>query len=379
VFKLGLILNSYAGIGGSLGLKGSDGQQIRDQALANGAGLRSPGRLDRALDKLLVVKDQLTIYAFDGEMGAHRANEFGFPVVSVGAALTRPSEMSDTQAAATALLEEHVDLILFVGGDGTARAIADVIGETQPALGIPSGVKMHSSVFAISPEAAADIVIALVRHDLVPLHRRDVRDLDEHAFRQGVVRAKHYADMLVPEEDGLLQQVKNAGAPRDELALIDLAAQVIETLDDDCLYLVGPGSTTHTILSQMNLDGTLLGVDILKNGKLIARDVSSDEIEQHINDHEGTVRIVVTAIGGQGYVFGRGNQQFTPTIIRRVGKANIHIVAARAKIQSLNGRPLLVDTNDLALDGMLAGYYPVIVGYNDTIMYPVGLSTENLL
>lgn len=378
MFKLGLILNSYAGIGGSVGLKGSDGKDIRERALSQGAELRAPGRLGRALEKLISVKDEIEVFAFAGEMGAEQATHYGFSVTCVGSALTHPSEKEDTQAAARALVNADVDLLLFVGGDGTARAIADVVGEKYPTLGIPSGVKMHSSVFAISPEAAAEIVISLVKRQLVPLHVRHVRDLDEHAFREGIVRAKHYADMLVPEENGLLQQVKNAGAPRDELALLDIAAHMAEVLEEDCLYLVGPGSTTHTLLSQLNLDGTLLGVDVLKNGKLIARDVSALQLEHYLQEHKGTVQIIVTAIGGQGYIFGRGNQQFTPSIIRHVGKQNIHIIAARGKIQSLEGRPLRVDTNDLQLDEMLSGYYPVVVGYNETIMYPVGLQDDAL-
>lgn len=273
-------------------------------------------------------------------------------------------------------MQHNVDLILFAGGDGTARLIADVVGTSQPVLGVPCGVKMHSGVYANAPEAAGEILKQLLTGTLVNIVERDVKDIDEDAFRNGQVRARFYGTLLVPEDSQFLQQVKNAGTERDELAQLDVAQGMIEQLQSDVLYLVGPGSTTQLFLQELGVGGSLLGVDLLLNNELIARDVSAAQITAQLDQFSGSVKMIITAIGGQGHILGRGNQQFTPAILRRIGKDNIHIIAARGKILALNGRPLLVDTNDPELDVAFGGYRPVIVGYRETIMYPVGYSVE---
>lgn len=372
MFKLGLIINPYAGLGGSVGLKGSDGEVIRTEALARGAEMRAPQRMARALQLLLGFRAHIEIICFAGEMGEDTARALGFTTRIVGAAGHQPSEASDTCAAARALMDESVDLILFAGGDGTARLIADVVGTRQPVLGVPSGVKMHSGVYAISPEAAGEIIKQLLTGQLVSIAERDVKDIDEDAFRSGQVRARFYGTLLVPEDSQFLQQVKNAGTERDELAQLDVAQEMIQQLRPDTLYLVGPGSTTYMFLQELGLDGSLLGVDILLNNQLIAVDVTASQIISQLNQFNGPAKIIVTAIGGQGHILGRGNQQFTPAIIKHIGIENIIVIAARGKILALNGRPLLVDTNDPALDQSFSGYMRVITGYNESIMYPVG-------
>ena len=375
MFKLGLIVNPYAGLGGSLGLKGSDGEAIRTQALALGAQQRAPERMKRALSCLVAHKHQLQLYAVAGDMGETSARALGFEVEVIGRAAHEPSQPEDTCTAAKALQQLGVDLILFAGGDGTARLMADVVGTRQPVLGVPSGVKMHSGVYAVAPEAAGDIVQQLLSSNLVTLAERDVKDIDEEAFRQGQVRARFYGTLMVPEDSQLLQQVKNAGTERDELAQLDVAQEMIEQLQTGTLYIVGPGSTTHLFLQELGLDGSLLGVDLLLNSELIARDLGAEQLLNYAQNHQGPVQIIITAIGGQGHILGRGNQQLSPALVRQLGKNNIHIIAARGKILALNGRPLLVDTNDLALDRELCGYWPVIVGYRDIIMYPLGYSS----
>jgi predicted polyphosphate/ATP-dependent NAD kinase len=265
-----------------------------------------------------------------------------------------------------------VDLIVFAGGDGTARLIADMVGTHQLVLGVPSGVKMHSGVYANSPEAAGEILKQLLNNQLVNIAERDVKDIDEDAFRQGQVRARFYGTLLVPEDSQYLQQVKNAGTERDELAQLDVAQEMIEQLQDDTLYIVGPGSTTQVFLQQLGLEGTLLGVDLLLNHRLVERDLGAQKIREYLQGHTGPVKIIITVIGGQGHIFGRGNQQLAPDILRQIGKENIQVIAARGKILALQGRPLLVDTNDPQLDSEYSGYRPVVVGYRETIMYPVG-------
>lgn len=375
-FKLGLIINPYAGLGGSVGLKGSDGAAIRDEALARGAEPRALVRMARALSVIEPYREHITIFCFAGDMGESTAHGLGFNTVVIGSAKYEPTQAEDTCAAVDALLRENVDLILFAGGDGTARLIADSIKTKQPVLGVPCGVKMHSGVYAIAPEAAGEIVKQLLTGTLVNIAERDVKDIDEEAFRHGQVRARFYGTLWVPEDSQYLQQVKNAGTERDELAQLDVAQEMIDQLDSETLYIVGPGSTTHLFLQQLGLEGSLLGVDLLLDNQLLACDLSAQALLDHLDNHQGDVKIIVTAIGGQGHIFGRGNQQITPSILRRVGKENIHIIAARGKILALHGRPLLVDSHDPELDRAFSGFHPVITGYRETIMYPIGYSSN---
>lgn len=373
MFRLGIIINPYAGLGGSVGLKGSDGKKTVNEALARGAQMRALNRMERALACLRDQRDALHIYCYSGDMGEHSVRALGFSYSVIGAPLHQQTSAEDTQNAARTLRDLGVDLLLFAGGDGTARNIADAIGLTQIVLGVPSGVKMHSGVYAITPEAAGQIVLLLLKHELVTLAECDVKDIDEEAFRQGQVRARWYASLRVPEVPQFLQQVKNSGAQVDELAQHDVACELLEQLDDEILYILGPGSTTQVFLQELGLEGSLLGVDLLHQRKLIEKDVSAQKILATMSNHVGAVKIVVTAIGGQGHIIGRGNQQITPEILRRVGKQNIHVIATREKIRALQGRPLLVDSNDPELDKSFCGYIPVITGYHETLLYPVGI------
>src|SRR5690554_213451 len=378
MFRLGVIVNPYAGLGGTVGLKGSDGEATVAEALARGAEPRALERMARALSKLKGRKD-LHIYCYNGAMGEQCLAGLDVDYTVIGQPSATKTTAADTYNAAKSLQKTGVDLILFAGGDGTARNIADAIGLEQPVLGVPSGVKMHSGVYAITPEAAGNIVELLLDGKLVPIAEQDVKDIDEDAFRAGQVRARFYGTLLVPEAPQFLQQVKNSGAQVDELTQIDVANEVIENLADDVLYIIGPGSTTQILLREMNLDGTLLGVDLLLNGQLLATDVTAGDIRRALDQHSGEVRIIITAIGGQGHIIGRGNQQLTPDILRRVGRENIQVIATREKILALQSRPLLVDSNDPELDKSFAGYLPVITGYRERVMYPVGFPAVEFL
>lgn len=375
MFKLGVIINPVAGLGGSAGLKGSDGSAIQAEARARGAEARAPERMRRALQALQPWKGNFHIYCISGEMGEATLQTLEFPYTVVGHPAAAQTTPTDTYAAAQALQRLGVDLLLFAGGDGTARNIADAVGHEQVVLGVPSGVKMHSAVYAISPEAAGQVVGALLDHQLVPLAERDVRDIDEVAFRSGQVKTRWYATMKVPEAPHFLQQAKNSGVQEDELAQQDLAHELIDQLADDTLYIVGPGSTTWVFLQELKVGGSLLGVDLLLNREVFASDVSARDIAVALEQHAGPVKIVITVIGGQGHIIGRGNQQLTPDILRKVGKHNILIIATNEKIRALGRRPLLVDSNDPELDQMFTGYMPVITGYRETILYPVGITS----
>lgn len=373
MFRLGLIVNPVAGIGGPVALKGSDGDETVAEARRRGASLRAPDRAIRAMKVLFEGVDATTVAVttYPGPMGEDVARACGFSPRVIGNIDPEHTTSVDTVLAAREMVAMGVDLILFVGGDGTARNICDAVPDSQPVLGIPAGVKMHSGVYAITPEMAGELVCQLASGKLVDIRLQEVRDIDELAFRQGKVQARYYGELLVPEEGQFMQHVKSGGREVESLVLDDIAAFLIEEMDDDALYIVGPGSTTRGFMEALGLENTLLGVDLIKNGALLASDVTADEIERRVHDVDGKAKIVLTPIGGQGHLLGRGNQQFTPSVIRKVGRENLIVIATKTKITELNGRPLLVDSNDPALDRELAGHIPVITGYRDQILYPI--------
>ncbi len=373
MFRLGLIVNPLAGIGGSVALKGSDGKGVVAEARLRGAELRAPQRTLRALAIVSegLSADSLSITTYPGPMGEDIARQSGFVPEVIGDIDPQATTSADTERAAREMAAKGLDLIVFVGGDGTARNLCDAIPEGQPVLGIPAGVKMHSGVYAITPEMAGELICQLAQGELVDIRSQEVRDIDEVAFREGRVQARYYGDLLVPEEGQFMQQVKSGGREVESLVLEDIAATLIENMEDDCLYIVGPGSTTRGLMDALGLENTLLGVDLVKDQQLLALDVTAAEIEQAITAAAGKARIVITPIGGQGHLLGRGNQQLSPSIIRQVGKENFIVVATKTKITELNGRPLLVDSNDPVLDRALSGYIPVITGYRDQILYSI--------
>lgn len=333
--KLGLIINAWAGVGGPAGLKGSDGAETVQQALQKGIEPQSHRRAASALDALKPFREQLEILCFAGDMGEQTARECGFRCNVIGAAQADPSTPEDTERAAVAIRDAGADLIVFAGGDGTARNMVNALGDDFPVLGIPAGVKMHSACFAISPKAGGEVLRRLMAGQLVDLRQHEVRDIDEKSFREGRVSTRFYGELLVPEEGHFLQAVKNAGREVEELALADIAAEVVENLDPDTLYIVGPGSTTLAVLNELGCDGTLLGVDLLRDGEVIAADVSAPAIEKAIAEHSGPAKIILTAIGGQGHLIGRGNQQFTPGVLHAVGRDNLIVVATKTKTTEL--------------------------------------------
>jgi len=377
--KLGLIINPWAGIGGPAGLKGSDGAETVAQALAAGINPQSHKRAAIALTALRPFAEQLEILSFAGDMGENLARELGFAVRVVGAAAGERSCAEDSEHAARAIRDAGADLIVFAGGDGTARNMVNALGDAFPVLGIPAGVKMHSACFAISPKAGGEVLRRLLSGELVDLHQHEVRDIDEKSFREGRVSTRHYGELLVPEEGHFLQAVKNAGREVEELAVADIAANIVEEmaeLDPDTLYIVGPGSTTLAVLQELGAEGTLLGVDLWRGDRLVATDVNALQVQKAIEElrvqnESAPVKIILTAIGGQGHLIGRGNQQLSPAVLQLVGRDNLIVVATKTKITELGGRPLLIDSGDPALDDRWSGFIRVVTGYRDEILYPL--------
>ena len=380
-FKLGLVINPIAGIGGSVALKGSDGMVMH--ALALGAKPLANTRTKLALEILLPYQDDIVIYTANDQMGEQCARELGFSVEVLYQAKHKQTNSADSQQAAQALLSQGVDIILFAGGDGTARDIANVVASDDdyqqvPVLGIPAGCKIHSGVYAITPKAEGRIIELMVTKELETLTTCDVMDIDEILFRQGIVKSKRYSEMKIPSELRYVQAVKSGGKESDEFVLQDIAANVIEEMNDydDRQFIIGSGSTTAFLMAELNLDNTLLGVDIVSEQTLSAADVTEAQLFKAISAYQGISKLVITLIGGQGHVFGRGNQQLSPRVIRTIlaqpgGRDNIMIIATKAKLAALANKPLISDTGDAELDQQLSGFMPITTGYKDQVLYPL--------
>lgn len=382
--KIGFVINPLAGIGGSVALKGSDGQEIVQQALARGALPQAQLRAKSALKKVkswtTSSSDTTTFFTASKDMGEDVLHSLGLDFESIYSADVETSAV-DTKHTIREFVKNQVDLIIFAGGDGTARDVLDVLDvegtSLIPVIGIPAGVKIHSAVYTTTPERAGELIDLLIRGEAMSLVGAQVMDLDEDLFRQGKVKAKCYGYLSVPVDDTRMQLIKQGGLNDDEITVQEIASEVMESMEDDVYYLIGSGSTTEEIMNQLGLQNTLLGVDIVYNQQLIANDVDENKIISFIENK--SAKIVVTIIGGQGHVFGRGNQQLSAKVIRAVtglsdnkkapNKDNIIIIATNNKLQSLNKRPMIADTGECELNELLAGLYPVITGYQQKTLY----------
>ena len=357
VIKIGLIVNPVAGMGGSVGLKGTDGREILDRAQALGARPVAPERALRALRRLAAAAPGTALLGCAGAMGGDVAREAGLPFTPIYRSL-EATTAADTRAAAQAARAQGAALILFAGGDGTARDILDAVGDAVPMLGIPSGVKMHSAVFAISPEAAG-MLAALVGRDhggRIGIREAEIMDIDEAAMRTGRVSAWLHGYGRVPFERHLVQSAK-AGGIADDAALEGVCREIAEEMRLGVLYILGPGTTTQRILGHLELTGTLLGVDAVLDQKILGLDLAGEQVAELVRGRPA--QIIVSVIGGQGYIFGRGNQQIGPAVIRAVGRENIILLASQQKILALGENRLLADTGDPAVDELLRGYIRV--------------------
>ena len=368
------MVNPFAGIGGSVALKGSDGKDIVAQAFSRGAHLQAEARATVAMQKITAVEN-LSICTAATAMGENVLSALNLPCEVVYKTDGQTSA-KDTKNVIRQFVKKNVDLIVFAGGDGTARDVLDSLDSelksSIPVIGIPAGVKIHSAVYAVTPSRAGELINLILDGDPMSLHEAKVMDLDEQAFREGKVNAKCYGYLSVPVDDTRMQLIKQGGLNFHDIAVQEIAADIVENMQQDVFYLMGSGSTTAEIMDQLSLQNTLLGIDIVRNQKLIASDVGEQEILKIINDDP--VMIVVTIIGGQGHIFGRGNQQISATVIRQVidqtrGQENIIIIATNEKLRSLGKRPMIADTGDADLDKQLAGLYPVVTGYQQKTLY----------
>ncbi len=363
--KVGLLINPIAGMGGSVGLKGTDGATALRKAIRYGAKPLAEEKTETAL-KALSTRRNLEFFAGSGEMGEGVLRRLRLetpPVIFHHHRSRTPysTTREDTIRIARHIAEEKVDLMLFCGGDGTARDLLDAVDQKITVLGVPAGVKMHSAVFAVTPQAAG----SLARHfleDGLELREAEVMDVDEAAYRKGKLAVKLYGYLSLPQEPFLIQGAK-AVMPEsvDERENVEaIARQVVEEMKPETLYILCAGTTVKAVADQLHQPKTLLGVDVFKNGHRVAEDVSEKDLLRLIKG-EKDVKIIVSPIGHQGHIFGRGTQQVSPRILRRVGRENVIIIGSQAKISQLNC--LYVDTGDTEVDAIFRGYMRVVIDY----------------
>ena len=363
--RVGLIVNPIAGMGGSVGLKGTDG--CVEEALRRGAVPHAQERARAALEELTDLKDPVCIVTFPGAMGGDVAAALGFSTELL--LPSRPggeTTEADTEELAGRLVELGADLLLFAGGDGTARAVYRAAGLSIPALGIPAGVKIHSPVYAKTPRAAGLLARRFLCGAVHSVSSEEVLDIDEELYRRELVTTRLYGYLSVPR-DRTLTQSRKSPTPLGETASIEsIAHQVLRDMEPGVCYLVGAGTTTRGVMQLLGLSNTLIGVDAVCDRALVGSDLYGKNLLDAVAGRPA--KLLVTVTGGQGFLFGRGNQQLTPEILRYVGRENIVILATREKLFSLRGNSLLVDTGDPTLDQALSGYYRVICGYGESVV-----------
>ncbi|MGW4402455.1 ATP-NAD kinase family protein [Nonomuraea sp. NPDC004702] len=386
---IGLVVNPVAGLGGSVGLKGSDGADVQRAALAKGAEPRAGRRAAQAVATLLARRPGARLVTVAGAMGEDSARAAAVPYelapsgVQDDGMSTAATTAADTRAAVAALA--GVDLLLFAGGDGTARDVLDAVrelgGQAPPVLGIPAGVKVYSGCFALSP-ATAGFVAAdfLARPDSV---EAEVVDLDEERYRRGLVSPRLYGSLRVPAGRAALSGRKAGSSDAAPATVEGIAREVAARLRPGARYVLGPGATTAAVGRELGLATTLLGVDVIEaraggGADLVAADVTEGELFELVRGRE-TV-IVLSVIGGQGFVLGRGNQQVSPRVLDEVlgdGSGDrLVVLATQQKLAGLGGRPLLADSGDQELDRKLAGHVRVITGYRESTIYRICAASE---
>lgn len=358
MLKVGFVVNPVAGMGGAVGLKGTDGEDVLQEALRRGARRISVDRAAEALRSVAGTGAEVIFLTCGGGMGEDAFEASGVPC-EVVCGHAEATSAADTREAVRAFVAGGADLIVFVGGDGTARDVLTEDGERVPILGVPSGVKMHSAVFLTRPSELGQLLTSFSESRAVK--EAEVMDIDEDSFRAGSVRAKLFGVALTPDDSQHVQSGKQSyasGTADDEAE--EIGQYISDTMEPGVTYILGPGSTTAKIAKAMGQPKSLLGVDVYRDRERVRADVTEADLLNELSAH-AEVKIIVSPIGAQGFFLGRGNQQISPEVVRRAGKDNMVVVSTPSK---LRGTPVLrVDTGDPALDAELRGSVKVVTGY----------------
>ncbi len=365
--SLGFLVNPIAGMGGVVGLKGTDGPGTIEEAIKRGAKPTSPIRAGQFLSHLKILGTKFELKIAPGEMGED-VTRLTHPSYVVMGQVHPPTSALDTMRIAKMMRESKVNLLVFCGGDGTARDVLNAVSDKVPVLGVPAGVKVYSSVFAVSPQAAAQTVAQFLDQG-TSTRKGEVLDIDEDDYRANKLSVKLAGYLVTPEGGTLIQSSKSPSLADEEFEIGSIAKYVKEEADPNTTYVLGPGTTVHRIAEEFGVKKTLLGVDVVKgDGTILGTDLSESELLKVVDDRS---KIIVSPIGGQGFLFGRGNQQISPRVLRKVGLQNLIIVAAATKIVSLRERRLTVDTGDEELDAQLRGYCRVLTSYREEMVVKV--------
>jgi predicted polyphosphate/ATP-dependent NAD kinase len=364
--KIGFLVNPIAGMGGRVGLKGTD--NVLDKAVKLGA---RPVARQRAED-MLAEFTALSSNSHDiiwvtcgGDMGSNELKAAGIKNPKILYSPSRnTTSADDTKNACRKFLNQNIDLLVFCGGDGTARDIFTIVDKKVPLLGIPAGVKMHSGVFGITTNATAKMLDEFINKRLT-VGDAEIMDLDEELYRKGEWKVRLFGIVKGIIEPTYIQVGKTCfESVSDDEVKDELTEHVKEEMDkhQDSLFLFCAGGTINYIAKKLNLEHTLLGIDAVYQKQIVAKDVNEEQILRLLKKYS-KVKILLSPIGAQGFILGRGNLQLSPTVINRIGIDNIIVVATPSKL--IHTPILRVDTGDKKLDHLFArqGYLMVVIGY----------------
>ena len=379
--RVGILANPDAGLGGRLGLKGSDGQA--ELARSKGAEDRSGPRLESMLRHFSRIhrgeSSQIEWITSSGRMGTEWIPvDLEIGVISEVHQSPGETSASDTQDAVARLLEAGIDLLVYSGGDGTTRDIVASLSGSEtpelPVIGVPSGVKMHSGCFASSPKAAAEVLSAWIHGDLL-VSSTEVLDLDEDLYRKGKWVVRLYAEAFSPNSPRWMQGSKELiqTESEDEI-IIGLSDHIRESIvEDGRLVIWGSGGTLREIGGNIGFELTTLGIDATIGSEQVGTDLAESGLIEILDSHEGPVTLLLSPMGGQGFLIGRGNLQLSPTVLSSIGIDNIIGVVTPAKL--LTVRSLRIETGDDSLDQEFSAkrYMKVLQGYRTTRILPVSV------
>ena len=366
VSKIGFVVNPIAGMGGKVGLKGTDG--VLKQAIKLGAKPVAVNKAYETMKSFILYnskKDEIKWFTCSGKMGGDILKKAGLENIEiVYSPSSKGTTSNDTKNACKKFLKKKVDLILFCGGDGTARDIFEIVKNKILILGIPSGVKMHSGVFGITANASAKMLYEYVNKRLT-IGDAEIMDLDEEKYRKGEWNIRLFGIAKGIVEPTYIQVGKTTfESVSDDEIKDELADHIIDEIEKnrDILYLFGSGGTIDYIARKIGIKNTLLGIDAVYNNKLIGSDLNEKGILRLLNKFN-KIKVILSPIGAQGFILGRGNLQLSSKAIKKIGLDNIIIVSTPAKLAST---PVIrVDTGDKKLDNMFAEkeFIMVVIGY----------------
>ncbi len=379
--RIGILANPDAGLGGRLGLKGSDGQA--ELARSKGAEDRSGPRLESMLRHFSSIhrgeSSQLEWITSRGRMGTDWIPaELQAGTISEVHESSGETSATDTEDAVQRLLENGIDLLVYSGGDGTTRDIVASLDDSEsselPVIGVPSGVKMHSGCFASSPKAAAEVLSAWLHGDLL-VSSTEVLDLDEELYRKGKWVVRLYAEAFSPNSPRWMQGSKQLiETESEEEIIIGISDHIEDSLvSDDRLIIWGSGGTLRAIAGNIGFELTTLGIDATIGGEQVGTDLDESGILALLDSHVGPTTLLLSPMGGQGFLIGRGNLQLSPDVLESIGIDNILGVVTPAKL--LTVRALRIETGDDDLDQEFASkrYMKVLQGFRTTRILPVSV------